>query len=362
MLFDLRPKDNKANLFDREAELSKVINYVGKLNIPITIVLGLRRVGKSSLILVAIKELNMPTIYIDLRKFEERQYLSYRDFILELQHNINELTRRFPKLVDFLKGISGVSISGFRVSFSWKSNNRVSFAQLLDALNDWASDGVIVVLDEAQELIKARGFNILPTLAYAYDNLRRIRFIVSGSEMGLLYRFLRIKDPESPLFGRAMDTIELTPFTRGQAIEFLRRGFEELNIEFKDYDEVYGKLGGVPGWLTYLGLKYYEYRDLSRAIDETIDYATALIRREFGNFLIDKQSAKDRYLAIMRMVANGCVGWSEVKRGLEALTGIEVSDSRISEYLRQLLDSSWVIKVNDKYCPAEPLISAAFKA
>lgn len=362
MLFDLRPKDNKVNLFDREDELSRIIDYVSRLNVPITIVLGLRRVGKSSLILVALKELNMPAIYIDLRKFEEHQYLSYRDFILELQRNINELTGRFPKLINFLKGISGVSIMGNQVLFSWKSSARASLAQLLDALNDWASDGVIIVLDEAQELIKARGFNILPTLAYAYDNLRRIRFIVSGSKMGLLYRFLKIKDPGSPLFGRAMGTIELTPFTREQAIEFLRRGFSELNIEFRDYDEVYGRLGGIPGWLTYFGLKYYESRDLGKAINEVINYAAALIRREFDNFLIDKQSAKDRYLAIMRMMSNECVGWGEVKRGLEAMIGMGISDSRISEYLRQLLDSSWVIKVNDKYCPAEPLIGAAFKA
>ncbi len=40
---------------------------------------------------------------------------------------------------------------------------------------------------------------------------------------------------------------------------------------------------------------------------------------------------------------------------------MEVSDSRISEYLRQLLDSAWIIKVGNKYCPAEPLIGAAFR-
>ncbi len=224
MLFDLRPKDTKSDLFDREIELSKVIEYVGRLGLPITLVLGFRRVGKSSLILVAIRELGLPSIYIDLRKFEERQYLSYRDFVLELQREVNNLTSRFPGLIDFLRNISGVSIMGNQVLFSWKGSGRVSLASLLDALNDWASNGVVIVFDEAQELVKARGgFNVLPVLAYAYDNLRRIRFIVSGSKMGLLYRFLRIRDPESPLFGRAMGVVELSPFTRDQAVEFLRR-------------------------------------------------------------------------------------------------------------------------------------------
>lgn len=43
------------------------------------------------------------------------------------------------------------------------------FADILDSLNDWASDEgglrVIIVLDEAQELVKARGgFDVLPCL------------------------------------------------------------------------------------------------------------------------------------------------------------------------------------------------------
>ncbi len=363
MLFDLRPKYTKYDLFDREVELSRVIEYVGRLGLPITLVLGFRRVGKSSLILVAIRELGLPSIYIDLRKFEERQYLSYRDFVLEIQREVNNLTSRFPGLIDFLRNISGVSIMGNQVLFSWKGSGRVSLASLLDALNDWASNGVVIVFDEAQELVKARGgFNVLPVLAYAYDNLRRIRFIVSGSKMGLLYRFLRIRDPESPLFGRAMGVVELSPFTRDQVAEFLRRGgFEELGIEFRDFDAVYERLGGIPGWLTYFGLRYYEYRDLNKAINETVSYAIALIRQEFNNFLTDKVAARDRYLTIMRIVARECAGWSEIKNGLEVELGMEISDSRISEYLRQLLDSAWIVKVDNKYCPAEPLIGAAFR-
>ena len=272
------------------------------------------------------------------------------------------LTLGSPALIDFLRGISGVSIMGNQVLFSWKGVNRTSFTPLLDAPNDWSDNGVIVVLDEAQELVKARGFNVLPVLAYAYDNLRRVRFIISGSKMGLLYRFLRVRDPESPLFGRAMGIVELSPFTREQAVEFLKRGFEELGIGFNDFDKVYEVLGGIPGWLTYFGIKYYEYRDLERAIGETVSYATALIRQEFENLLADKPAARDRYLTIMRIIARECAGWSEIKRGLEAEFGVEIGDSRISDYLRQLLDSSWIVKIGNKYCPAEPLIGMAFKS
>jgi Predicted ATPase (AAA+ superfamily) len=185
VLFDLLPKEDRNDLFDREEELNKLKGLEG-LYSPITLVLGFRRTGKSSLIKVALKELGLPSIYIDLRRFEEIQYVQYRDFVLRLQHEVNKLIKRFPDLLNALRNIRGVSIMGNQVLFYWKAGKRVSFASLLDSLNDWADDKVIVVLDEAQELIRMRGFNILPILAYSYDNLRKIRFIISGSQMGLL--------------------------------------------------------------------------------------------------------------------------------------------------------------------------------
>ncbi|MEM1621070.1 MAG: hypothetical protein QW536_03780 [Metallosphaera sp.] len=51
----------------------------------------------------------------------------------------------------------------------------------------------MVVIDEAQELRKVRGVNLLPSLAYAYDNLRNVKFILGGSEMGLLHDTLGLR-------------------------------------------------------------------------------------------------------------------------------------------------------------------------
>jgi len=92
LLFDITPKDDRKDFFDRDEEIEKVKN----LSSPITLVLGLRRTGKSSLIKVALKEMNHPYIYVDLRKFEERVYISYKDLVLELQKEINKLVKRFP--------------------------------------------------------------------------------------------------------------------------------------------------------------------------------------------------------------------------------------------------------------------------
>jgi len=168
VLFDITPKEDRKDFFDRDREIEEL----KKLKTPIMLVLGLRRTGKSSLIKIALKEMGLPSIYLDLRKFEERDYISYKDFILEFQAEVNKLIRRFPGLLDLLKRVRGVSILGNEVKFSWKGEERLRFSSLLDALEEGVDEKVVIALDEVQELTKLRGANLLPSLAYAYDNLK----------------------------------------------------------------------------------------------------------------------------------------------------------------------------------------------
>jgi len=356
LIFDPEPKESRKDFFDREEEIDKIKS----LSSPITLVLGLRRTGKSSVIHITLNELNLPYIYIDLRKFEEIGYISYKDLILEIQKEINRLIKRFPNIIDFLKRIEGVKVMGNEIRLKWGGNERVNISFLLESLNDWTENKAILTIDEAQELLNLRGANLLPTFAYSFDNLKKIKIILSGSKMGLLYRYLGKDNPKSPLYGRAMNEIELNPFNKEKSVEFLKLGFKELNIIFNDFDVVYENLGGIPGWLTYFGYYYSQKRDLNEALIKTINTAIGLIREEFNNFLKIRAIARDRYLTIMKTLVN-CASWSEIKRALEASAGIEISDSEIYNYLNQLIDSSWIVKKdNRKYCPSEHLISKAF--
>ena len=65
MLFDPRPKERREDLYNFDEELNKLIKSFGE---PLIVVSGLRRTGKTSLILTALNISEKPFIYIDLRE------------------------------------------------------------------------------------------------------------------------------------------------------------------------------------------------------------------------------------------------------------------------------------------------------
>lgn len=120
--------------FDRELEeLTKGI----KLN-PLTIVIGIRRSGKTSLLRVALNEIGYPYIYVDPR-FSEAP--TYRDFAYILRDSLEDFLGRYgdlrERIIKFLRSVRGVSIStpGFSVEVSWRGSERLELGELLVALN-----------------------------------------------------------------------------------------------------------------------------------------------------------------------------------------------------------------------------------
>lgn len=334
-----------------------------RVNFPITLVLGLRRTGKSSIVKVIMNENreNALWLYLDLRKFETREYLTYKDIVIELEKAFNSL----PKWVkDFIKGLRGISVSGVEVRFNWSGEEKIELSQLFDRLSELGERNgkkVIIVFDESQELRKLKGYNILNPIAYSFDNLKFLRFIFTGSQIGMVYRFLKLKDPESPLFGRAMTEVVINPFDREKSIEFLRRGFEENNISVKDeiLEEVYENVGGIPGWITYYGFNFITERDHKKALKKTIEMGVSSIKEEFDNFLIGREGGKERYYEIMKVCKKGC-RWRDVKTAIEVAEGRKVDDKRVTELIENLVDASFLKKTDDIYEPTDPLIAQVF--
>ncbi|MFP3240645.1 MAG: ATP-binding protein, partial [Caldivirga sp.] len=61
MLFDERPKARREDLFDRVKEVSEVIDAIDKGR-PIIVLSGIRRIGKTSVLLVALNEVNVDSV------------------------------------------------------------------------------------------------------------------------------------------------------------------------------------------------------------------------------------------------------------------------------------------------------------
>ena len=353
MLFDPRPKDNLKDVFDREKEIELLKN---SLDSPLIIILGLRRTGKTSLVKSVLNSLKSTYIFLDMRKFEAREYIVYKDFIKVLEKEVNKLVKRHKDLLPHFR-ISGVQIMGVSLNFEW-GKERVELSDIFESLNGWAEEKgktVYIVIDEAQELIKLRGYNVLPSIAYAFDNLKNLSFIITGSEVRVKDKFLKLEDEGSPLFGRAHVEIKISPFDKDTAIRFLEEGFKEQGVEFGDVEKVYEVLGGNPGWLTYFGYTYIKYRDESRALSETKKYARRLLSREFCSFLREGGRDKRRYLRVIETCREGC-SWKDIKNSLEALEGREINDGTVSDIINNLLEYSFLIKEGRKYVIADRLL------
>ncbi|WP_366938919.1 hypothetical protein [Thermococcus sp.] len=126
MLFDPRPKERRGEIFDRDEEIGALLG--GMREYPITLLIGIRRIGKSSLLRVALNECDEIGVYIDARKlYSTGGSVSQVALVREIRNVLTGKGR-----VGFLRGISveGVSIAGVQLK-----PREATFVDLLDFLN-----------------------------------------------------------------------------------------------------------------------------------------------------------------------------------------------------------------------------------
>ncbi len=324
MLFDPRPKFSKNELFDRDTEL-KLLDRGVKNRYPLILLTGVRRIGKTSLLNVFLNEIEYPSVVVDLRDLKPNYGL--RDLYGLLSHS---LSTRLDKLIDVLKGIRGVKILGMEVELSWKGRDSISLSTLFDYLN---KERMIIAFDEAQKLVGPRSRLMLEALAHAYDYNENLTFIMTGSEVGLLYEFLGIDNRKSPLFGRYIYEVRLRRFSPEESKEFLRRGFEEAGVNVGEdiLEEAVKLFDGIPGWLTFFGNHYANIRGSS--LGEIKDMAVRVAQEELKRLV---ETRGRRYLIVMKAIARGAKTWSQVKRKLEEAESSTISNSVLSNILNSL--------------------------
>ncbi|PLV56064.1 ATP-binding protein [Thermotoga sp. SG1] len=353
MLFSLTPKVRKEDLFDRERELKELEKLVETY--PLVVVTGLRRVGKSSLVKVFLNEKKLPHITIDGRKLYESSGGNITSLHLS-RFLAEELSRisRSQKLLNLLKRVRGISISGTSLQINPKEFSLSDLLEKLDEISKKRKTKTVIFFDEAQYFRyygSRGGKDILALFAYCYDSLERVRFIVTGSEVGVLHDFLKLDSYDSPLHGRGIGFLTVRPFSFEQSVDFLIEGFKELEEKINfDPEEVVGEIDGIVGYLVLFGIKYLEKKNKDEAIKEVFHTVKALFEKE----LDELKRRSERYPFVLRQIAKGINTWSALKNIFHA-KGDFISDSRLYSILETLEKMAFVEKTQNGYTIVDPV-------
>ncbi len=354
MYFDPEPKKMKKDLYDFDAEYQELITALNDTKVKFIALYGLRRTGKTSLLMSTYHGLTGKKLYIDVRQVYPLTPISFSSYFVE---NLVDMLKDF-NLVELLLGkIKGIEF-GVKVELRENSLSVTKILEKLDTALGNHHQKLVIFIDEAQ-LLKAIGFD--QVLAYLYDRCTNIKIIVAGSEIGILDKLLGQQE-DAPLFGRAIKKITLKKLSRNQAIEFLTIGFKQLKmaVSINELEDAFKKVDGSIGWLTLLGWYSFQEKKVSSGIKKVVHEGSKMAHREFLEFLKNREIAKKRYEKILRSLSLAPLRWRDIKSALELEEKKKISNKQVSEYLSHLLDYGFIEKEGIHYRIADPLLKEAF--
>lgn len=355
MLLDPKPKSKEADLFSRGEELKELLSSLR--DNPITLITGIRRVGKSSLMRVAIAETEQDSIMIDVRRIysDSSGSMGRADLSYAIQGELEKKLKK-ERIKALLSKVKGVSFMGNSVTFDW---NDITLSSILEKLNDHPKP-FIIAFDEAQYFRYyggKGGKSIQNLIAWAFDNLQNIRFLLTGSEVGLIHDFIGTNDYESPLHGRYMYEIVLKPFSKDISIEFLKAAFAEsdMQIPAEEITAAQNLLDGIVGHLVQYGLNR-----LRRSHDEALSETFRTAKMLFISELKELEKRSPRYRKVLEFIASGATTFTAILRSFQA-SGDAASKSRVADALRILERSSWINKEHGRYSIVDCVLAELIK-
>lgn len=260
-LFDTKPKSDPYALYGREKELDALVECLKKKNW--VILLGPRRIGKTSLAECAITKLGQKSLVVDARE-NNNLTQSLNELLADPEKSLRiKAEFRMPHLP------IGVGMD-YRRTLSKDNLNAI-----LKKVKH-----LFILIDEAQWLNNPKGVVMLLAhlYDYYYDNLT---FIITGSTIGVMKSIID-PGPASPLYGRAITRMEVGRWQSSVSLGFLKAGTREIGLDLdeKTAIEVEDALDGMPGWLTLFGYNYSNYKNPDLALKETIDEARKIVSQE----------------------------------------------------------------------------------
>lgn len=241
------------------AELQRIKEMAYNDHSKLTVITGRRRIGKTSLILNALKD--DVIVYLFVSRKSEADLCS--GFCTEIERRLSVFVPRMESFIEV-----------FRFLLEQAKNQKFT-----------------LVIDEFQEFININE-SVYSDIQNYWDQYRtatKMNFIVSGSIYSLMTKIFQ--DKKEPLFGRADAMIKLTPFTTAV--------LKEIMSDYKpDYtnDELlalYTYTGGVPKYVELLVdnkaltipkmIKYICQSD-SPFIDEGRNLLIQEFGKKYGNY------------------------------------------------------------------------------
>ncbi len=309
---------------------------------------GLRRTGKTTLMNVVFNELQKPKVFLDARCMRKKKSAIVQTLI---QHAHKAITDAFlDRSVRSM--ISEIQIALGPLSTTLTFDQATHYFAQLDSVLAKKKARLRVFIDEAQ-LLNSAGLDEI--IAHLFDNTSHIDIVVAGSEVGLIDKLLGNKSNKA-LFGRPKKIIDIEKLTQTQSYEFLTLGFKQAKKKVlpMQLSETVEKLDGTIGWLTLYGF-YALDEGHDDALKKVVHEGATITAAELENFLSNRILAKKRYLRILEALTVP-LRWTEVKRVLEASEGKPINDKTVTKYLQELVAYGFVIKQDNKYCVADPLL------
>lgn len=261
---------------DREREIDQLVNSLGSLS-ENQLVIALRRMGKSSLLRNVERAIRRSypdtlTAYVDCRRVTSLR--SFSDELVtevlkayEPEHPVRgwlKLKRRLfsSRIKDLLPEIEKVggsvgNLFEVYIELRERAIDDEQFArsafEFLEAFPEEYDTGLVVILDEFQELHEIASPLVFQLFKSFSDRLEKVRFAFSGSSVRVLDSiFLQ---PDSPLYHMA-GKVPLEPLDEAIVLDFLRERFGEAGMAI-DEDAartIHELTGGIPFYVQKIGL------------------------------------------------------------------------------------------------------------
>ena len=355
-------KDSKKELYGRDDEIKEFTGLLRSGNW--VAVLGTRMIGKTSLIKVALSEIESSGgkkryegIYVSLYGVNRLSQL-----LVALTNALNSKHGLVRRIRSFLENIASFHLGPDGVTLETSAKPMNTLSDLFAALGRSSpSNNYVIAFDEVQELAPVSG-QLLKLLGNVFNTYKNIVFVFSGSSVGLI-KILLEPESTSPLYGRPPAKIILRPFTPEVSKNFLHAGFKECNVTLGEerIQEVVDELDGIVGWQTLFG-NNYALRKLkySEAIKMTVDEGKRILLGELDHFLEGRQ--KDTYMAILKTLRSAGTNessWSQIKSGAQVQLARSLNNQTLVNAIDAFMSAGILTQVQENYVIVDPMLKEA---